>query len=158
MGTDLSEHDMHEYEIQRKTFSTVTILVLGSVIALIAVLPVLFEETSTGGIPMKAAIATSVGAGIHLLIFIGILIGHRLASLQRHINREINLVTAIVLLILSIFIMDGAFAYLGSFYFVSGGMFLCVGCNLAAAIVSVAAYFKLRPAKKKPQAEADDSH
>jgi hypothetical protein len=48
--------------------------------------------------------------------------------------------------------VDGAFAYLGSLYFVSGGMFLCAGCDFAAAIVSVVAFFRLRP-KKKKQAE-----
>jgi hypothetical protein len=146
---------MHEYELQRKAFSTVTILVLGSVISLIAVIPVLLQETLTGSLPMKASISTSVGAGIHLLLLIGILIGRRLASLNRRVNKGINLVAAIALLILSLFIMDGAFAYLGSLYFVSGGMFLCAGCDFAAAIVSVVAFFRLRPKKKKPPQEGE---
>ena len=146
---------MHEYELQRKAFSTVTILVLGSVISLIAVIPVLLQETLTGSLPMKAAISTSVGAGIHLLLLIGILSGRRLASLNRRVNKGINLVAAIALLIFSLFIMDGAFAYLGSLYFVSGGMFLCAGCDFAAAIVSVVAFFRLRPKKKKPSHEGE---
>jgi hypothetical protein len=143
---------MHEYEIQRKAFSTVTILVLGSVISLIAVIPVLFEETFTGSLPMEAAIAASVGAGIHLLILIGILFGRRLASLNRRVNKGLNIVSAVALLILGVVIAYEALAYLGSLIFVSGGMFLCVACDVAAAIVSVVAFFRLRP-KKKKQAE-----
>jgi len=140
---------MNIYEIQRKTFSNVTVLVLGSVVSLIAGMPVLLEETFNGPLPMEAAIATSVGIGVHLLLFIGFVIGSRLASLNRRINKEINLVSAILLLILGLIIMDGAFAYIDSLIFVSVCMFLCVGCDFAAAIVSVTAYFMLRPRKEK---------
>ena len=140
---------MDIYEKQRRTFSTVTVLVLGSVVSLIAVIPVLIEETNTGSLPMSAPIATSVGAGIHLLIFIVFLIARWQALRSRRINRGINLVSAIVLLIFGLIISDGAFAYINSLRFVSVFMFLCVGCDLAAAIVLMASYFKLRPKKKK---------
>ena len=144
---------MDIYERQRKTFSTVTVLALGSVISLIAAIPVLLTETFTGSLPVDAAIATSAGAGIHLLIYIGFLIGSNKAKLNRRINKEINLVSGIVLLILAFIISDGAIAYLDSLLFVSVCMFICVGCDFAIAIVSVASYFMLRPKKKKKKSE-----
>ena len=81
----------------------------------------------------------------HLLLFIGFLVGIRLTKLKRRINREINLASAVVLLILGFIIFDGAIAYVNQLLFVSIGMFLCVFCDLSAIVVSVAALFYLKP-------------
>lgn len=140
---------MNIYEKQRRTFSTITVLVLGSVISLVAAIPVLLQETLTGPLPWEATIATSIGLGVHLLLFIGSLIGSRLAILNRRINKEINLISAIALLIFGLIILDGAFAYLDSLIFVSVCMFLCVGCDFAASVVSLTTYFALRPNKNR---------
>ncbi len=140
---------MDTFEIQRKTFRIVSVLLLISVLALIAVIPKLIQETYPGGLPKAAAIATSVAMGVRLLILLAILYGIRLTKRKFKINKEINLVTAIVLIFLGLIIMDGAFAYVDSLLFVSIGMFLCAFCDLAAAIVSVTALFLLRTKKKK---------
>ena len=140
---------MDKFEKQRKIFTIVAILVLLSVISLIVVILRMLQETSSGELPKVAAIATLVGMGVHLLVLTGILVGISLAKRRRRINREINLVTAIVLAFLGLIVMDGAVSYINDQLFLSIGMFLCVFCDLAAVVVSVAALFYLKPKKTK---------
>ena len=138
---------MDRFEIQRKIFTYVAVLLGISVLSLIVVLPRLIQEISPDGIPKAAPIATAVAAGVRLLILMGILIGLRLTSRKRRINKEINLAVAVVLFLLGFVLMDGAFAYVDSLVFVSAGFFLAVFCDFAAAAVSIVALFLLR--KKK---------
>ena len=144
MKEPLEKFIMDKYEIQRRVFTIVAVLMLLSVVSLIAVIPRLFQEVSQGELPQVAAIATLVGMGVHLLLFIGFLVGARLAKLRRRINREINFAAAVVLLFLGGIIMDGAFAYVNQLPFVSIGMFVCAFCDLSAIVVSVAAMFYLK--------------
>ena len=140
---------MDKFEIQRKVFTIVAVFLLLSAVSLIAVIPRMFQEASQGEIPKQAAIATIVGMSIHLLLFIGFLVGIRLTKLRRRINREINLASAVVILILGFVIMDGAMAYINQLLVVSIGMFLCVFWDFTAIVVSIAALFYLKPKKKK---------
>ena len=140
---------MDKYEIQRRTFRIIAILELVAALSLIVVIPRLFQEASPDGIPKAAGIATSVAMGIRLLIVIAILFGIRVTKRRGRINREINLATAVVLILLGLVLMDGAFAYVDSLLFVSIGMFVCVFCDLAAGAVSITAMFRLKPKKKK---------
>lgn len=140
---------MDRFEIQRKAFTIVAILLLVSVLSLVAVIPRLIKEISPEGIPGAAAIATAAAAGIRLLILLGILYGIRLTRRKRRFNREINLAIAVVIFLLGFVLMDGAFAYADSLVNVSVGMFVSVFCDFAAAIVLIVAMFRLRK-KKKP--------
>ena len=140
---------MNKFEIQRKTFTIVAILELVGVLSLIAVIPRLFQEVSPDGIPMAAPIATSVAMVIRLLIVIAVWFGIRVAKRNGRINREINLAAGVVLLLLGLVLMDGAFAYVDSLLNVSIGMFVCVFCDLAAGAVSITTMFRLKPKKKK---------
>ncbi len=135
--------------MQRRIFTIVAVLLLLSVVSLIAVIPRMFQEVSHNELPKQAAIATLVGLTVHLLLFIGFLVGIRLTKLRRRINREINLAAAIVLFFLGFIILDGAIAYINQLLFVSIGMFLCGLCDFSAIAVSVAALFYLKPKKKK---------
>ncbi len=140
---------MDKFEIQRKVFTIVAVLMLLSVVSLIVVIARMFQEVSQSELPKQAAIATLVGMSVHLLLFIGFLVGIRLTKLRRRINREINIAAAVVIVLLGFVIMDGAFAYINQLLFLSIGMFLCVFWDLAAVVVSVAALFYLKPKKKK---------
>ncbi len=141
--------DMDKYEKQRRIFTIVAVLLLLSVGSLIAVIPIMFQEASQGEISKEAPIATLVGMSVHLLLFFGFLLGIRLTKLRRRINREINLASAVVLFPLGFVIMDGALAGMGQTPFISTGMFVCVVCDFAAVLVSVAALFLLKQKKKK---------
>lgn len=139
---------MDRFETQRKIFTINAVLLLLAVIGLIIAIPSILKDIYPGSAPRQAAIATAVGACLHLLIFIGFLIGARLAKSQRLINKEINIVAAIVLLIFGFAILDGAAASIGHALLTSIGFFTCVVCDLAAIVISVAALFILKPKKK----------
>ena len=139
---------MSASEIQGKVFRSVAILELVAVLSLAAVIPRLYQEVTPDGIPMVAVYATLVGMGIHLLILTGILFGIRVTRRKGRINREINIVVAVVLILLGLVLMDGAFSYAEDLVYVSIGMFLCVFCDLAAGAVSIIAVFRLKPKKK----------
>lgn len=139
---------MDKYEKQRQIFSINAVLMLLAVIALAVVIPKLLQESSTGSIPKAAVIATAVAAGIRLIILLLFLLGIRLSNQKRHINREVNLAAGIVLLLLGLVLMDGAFAYVDSIVLVSIGMFVCVFCDFAVVGISVAALFLLKTKEK----------
>jgi hypothetical protein len=143
---------MDRFEIQRKIFRIVAILLLVSVLALIAVIPRLIKGISTDGLPNAAAIATSVAAGVRLLILLGILYGIRLTKRKRRFNKEINIAVAVVIFLLGFVLLDGAVAYIGSQNYVSAGMFVSVFCDLAATVVLIVAVFLLRTKKQKQAA------
>ncbi len=141
---------MDKFEIQRRVFTICAVLLLLSVLALIAVIPAILQNTSPGAMPRQAAIATSVGMSIHLLIMLGILYGISLTKLKRRINKEINIAIAIVLVILGFIILDGALAGMGGkTSFISIGMFVSTACDFGAILVSVVAVFLLRTKKKQ---------
>ena len=139
---------MDKFEIQRKIFTVDAVLMLLSAVSLAVVIPRLFQEASTDSILKAGAIATSVAMGLRLLILLAFLYGIRLSKRRRHINKEINFAAGLVILILGLVLMDGAFACLDDLLFVSIGMFVCVFCDFVVALISVAALFLLKPKKK----------
>lgn len=139
---------MDKHEIQRKIYKIVAVLLMVSILSLIAVIPGILQDSSTGT-PLRAAIGTLIGIGIHLLLALIFLRGTRSNRPKRRINREIHFFWALGLIFLGFIIMDGAFAFLDDVLYVSIGMFLCVFCDFVAALVFVAALFLLKPEKKK---------
>ena len=146
---------MDTFEIQRKVFTRVAVLLLLSVVSLIAVIPGILLDTSPGSLPKQAAIGTSVVMLIHLLIFLGCLYGIRFTKRRRKINKEIYIVTGVALFLLGFIVlygasgMDGAIGYINKLRFVSIGMFTCAFGDFAASLVSVLALIFLRTKKKK---------
>jgi hypothetical protein len=139
---------MDRFDTQKKVFTIVAVFELVAVLALIAAIPRLMQEHATGEIPKAAPIATAVAMGVRLLILLAVLYGIRLSKLKRRINKEINLAAGVVLLLLGLVLMDGAFAYIDQFPFVSIVFFVAVFCDLAAAITSFTAMVLLRKKKK----------
>ena len=100
---------MDKFEIQGKVFRRVAILELVAVLSLIAVIPRLYQEVTPDGIPMVAVYATLVAMGIRLLILIGILFGIRVTKRKGRINREINIIVAVVLILLGLLLIGWRF-------------------------------------------------
>lgn len=139
---------MDKFEKQRKIFSIDAVLMLLAALSLAVVIPRLFREASADSILIAGATATTVAMGLRLLFLLAFLIGIRLSKRKRHINKEINIAAGIVIFILGFALMDGAFAYVDRFLFVSIGMFICVFCDFAVVVISVAALFILKPKKQ----------
>jgi len=140
---------MDTFEKQSRILTIAGVLLLLSALSLAVIIPAILQDPSPDAIPLPAAIATAVVAGVHLLLFFAFLYGVRLSNRKRHFNRKINLSAAVVVFILGLIILDGATAYLGQILMASVGMFVCVFCDLTAVVVLVAALFILRPKKKK---------
>jgi uncharacterized membrane protein (DUF373 family) len=143
---------MDKFEKQRRIFSINAVLLLVSYIGLVVAIPAILQDIYPGSNPKQAAIATTVSACLHLLVFIGFLIGIRQAKRKRRINKEINIAAAIVTGIFGLVMLDGAFASLGHALLTSIGFFTCVICDLASALVSIAALFILSSKKKSQPA------
>ena len=140
---------MDTIEVQRKIFTIAAVLLIVSVLSMAAVIPALLLDTSPDFLPVQSAIGTFIGMSVHLLVFFGLLRGVRLTKRQGKIRNEINYLSAFALIVLGFMIMDGAFAFLDQVLYVSIGMFLCVVCDFAAALVFIAAIFLVRKKKKK---------
>ncbi len=148
MNGPLEKFIMDTFEIQRKVFTRAAVLLLLSVLLLIAIIPGIFLDTSPHSLPKQAAFGTLVVMLIHLLIFLGFLYGIRFTKRRRKINKEIYIVSGVVLFLLGFVIMDGSFSFLDQVLYVSIGIFLCVVCDFGAALVLVSALFLLRKKKK----------
>jgi peptidoglycan/LPS O-acetylase OafA/YrhL len=137
---------MDKYEMQRRIFTIVAVLMLLSVASMIAVIPVILLDTSPGSLPLQAASGALIGMGIHL--YLAYWFGIRLRRRRRKINKEVYILSALGLFFLGFMIMDGAFAFLDDLLFVSIGMFICVFGDFAAALVSIFALIFLKTKTK----------
>jgi dolichol kinase len=138
---------MGKHEIQRKIYRIVAVILMVSILSLIAVIPGILQDSSTGT-RLRAVIGTLIGIGIHLLLVLIFLRATRSNRSERRINREIHLFWALGMIFLGFIMMDGAFAFLDDVLYVSIGMFLVVFCDFVAALVFVTALFLLRKNKK----------
>lgn len=140
---------MDTYEKQRKIFRIDALLMGVGSLALALAISKLYKESTADSVPMAAVIATTVAMGIRLLFLLAFLVGAGLSKRKRHINREINMAAGVVLLLLGLVLMDGAFAYTDNQILVSVCMFVCVFCDFSVVGISVAALFILRSKKNK---------
>ena len=126
----------------------VAIILMGSILAMIAVIPGILIGSSTAT-PLNATIATLVGVGIHLLLVLIFLRNTNPDRPKRRINREIPLFWALGMIFLGFIMLDGVFAFMDDVLYVSICMSLCALCDFAAAVVFIVALFLLKPEKKK---------
>jgi hypothetical protein len=143
---------MDKFETQRRIFAINAGLLLLSVIGLIIAIPSVLKDIYPGSAPIQAAIVTTVGVLIHLLIFFVFLRGIRRVKDHHPVNKGVNTTAAIGLSLLGLILTDGAIDSLNHALLTSIGFFTCVFCDLAAAVVSVAALFILKSKKKKEPA------
>ena len=138
---------MDKFEIQRKVFAIVAVLMLLSVVSMIAVIPAILMDTSPGSLPLQAAIGALLGVVLHL--FLSYWFGIRLRRRSSMIRNEAYILMAVGFFFLGFMMLDGAYAFLDDVRFVSIGMFICAFGGFAASLVSVAALFLLKQKKKK---------
>ena len=138
---------MDKLEIQRRILAIVAVLMLLSAVSLIAVIPAILKDTSSGSLPLQAAGGALIGMSIHL--YLAYWFGIRLRRLRRKINKEVHILSALGFFFLGFMILDGAYAFLDDIRFVSMGMFICAFFDFAAALVSIFALVFLRTKKKK---------
>ena len=134
---------MEKAKMQRRFYRVVTGLLLLSILSLVAVLPGILLDKTTGAMPFQAASGAFLGMLIHLAL-LAYLFGYRILKSNRPGNKEISLGPALAFAFLGIIIMDGAFAFLDDVPYVAYGMFVCMFSDVVAALVSFAALIFLR--------------
>ena len=138
---------MDKFEIQRKVFAIVAVLMLLSVVSLLAVIPAILQDRSPGSLPLQAASGALIGVVLHL--YLAYWFGIRLRRRSSMIRNEVYILSAVGFFFLGFMILDGAFAFLDDVRFVSIGMFICAFCDFAASLVSIFTLVLLRTKKKK---------
>ena len=138
---------MDKFEIQRKVFAIIAVLMLLSVVSMIAVIPAILMDKSAGSLPLQAAGGALLGVILHL--FLAYWFGIRLRRRSSKVRNEVYILMAVGFFFLGFMILDGAYAFLDDLRFVSIGMFICASLDFAASLVSVLALIFLRTKKKK---------
>jgi len=138
---------MNRIKNQRKIFGIIAVLMLLFVASMIAVIPAILMDTSSGSLPLQAASGALLGVVLHL--FLAYWSGIRLRRRSSMIRYEVYILSAVGFFFLGFMILDGAFAFLDDVRFVSIGMFTCSFFDFAASLVSIFALIFLRTKKKK---------
>ena len=138
---------MNRIKNQRKIFGIIAVLMLLFVASMIAVIPAILMDTSSGSLPLQAASGALLGVVLHL--FLAYWSGIRLRRRSSMIRYEVYILSAVGFFFLGFMILDGAFAFLDDVCFVSIGMFTCSFFDFAASLVSIFALIFLRTKKKK---------
>ena len=148
---------MDKHDIQRRFYKIVAVILMGSILAMIAVIPGILIGSSTAT-PLNATIASLVGVGIHLLLVLIFLRNSRPDRPKRRINREIPFFWALGMIFLGVIMLDGVFAFLDDVLYVSICMSLCALCDFAAGVVFVIALFRLKPMAPAPTHQFEPRH
>jgi hypothetical protein len=136
---------MDKFEIQRKVFAIVAVLMLLSAVSMTAVIPAILMDTSPGSLPIQAAIGALLGVVLHL--FLAYWFGIRLRRRSSMIRNEAYILSVVGFFFLGFAMLDGAYAFLDDVRFVSIGMFICAFGGFAASLVSIIALVLLKSKK-----------
>lgn len=137
---------MNKAKVQGRIMYTVAGLVLLSAILMTIIIPSVLLDTSDGAGPIGAAIGIGVLILLHLAVLLGFLKARRKKKQGRPTGKGLNIVLGILLVLLGLFNMDGAFAFLGNILFVSILLFTSAFCDIVAALLTFIALF-LKPKK-----------
>ena len=118
-------------------------LSMGLIFVVAVILVILVIPPST--LPEMAVIPTLVIAIIHLLIVVALIWTIRVNKRGGRINKELLVAAGVIPIVLSLLILDGAFAYIDDpdMHGVVILFFICVGCDFVAGLLAlIARYFR----------------
>ena len=118
-------------------------LSMGLIFVVAVILVILVIPPST--LPEMAVIPTLVIAIIHLLIVVALIWTIRVNKRGGRINKELLVAAGVIPIVLSLLILDGAFAYIDDpdMHGVGILLFICVGCDFVAGLLAlIARYFR----------------
>ena len=112
----------------------------------VSVIPHVLSEVSPS-YAKGAATGISVIAFIHLLIIVALIWTIRVKNRGGQINKELLVAAGVIPIVLSLLILDGAFAYIDTpgMHGVSILMMICVGCDFVAGLLALFARYFRRP-------------
>jgi hypothetical protein len=121
------------------------LVILVILILVFFVIPHIRLDTSPHATPKTAISGTFMAAGIHLFILVLLIYSVMFSFREGHFENGFLITAGVVLILLSLMIIDGAFAYLGhpDLHSTSISMFICVGFDFIAGVLSFTArYFR----------------
>lgn len=113
------------------------ISVVAVILAIVAILP--------PAIPEMAVIPILIIVIVHLLIIVALLWTIRVDKRGCRINKDLLVAAGVIPIVLSLFILDGAFAYIDEpdLSGVGISMLICAGCDFVAGLLAlIARYFR----------------
>jgi hypothetical protein len=122
-------------------FRRMLYLVIGLVISVAAILAILVIPPSK--IPERAIIPIWVNVLVHLLIVVGLVWIINVHSRKGKVKTDLLAGSGFVLVLLSLLVLDGAFAYINDPNMIAAGisLFICVGCDFFAGLLAPLARF-----------------
>ena len=122
-------------------FRRMLYLRIGLITAVAAILAILLIPSFK--IPEKAIIPIWINAIVHLLIAVGFLWIIKVNKRSGEIKTDLLAGSGVVLILLSLLILDGAFAYINDPNMIVAGilLFVCVGCDFVAGLLALFARF-----------------
>ena len=113
---------------------------IGLITAVAAILAIVVIPPST--IPQSAVIPIWVNVIVHLLIIVALI---RIIKVNK--RGDLLVLAGVALIILSLLMLDGVFAYIGTpdQHSVGISLMICVGCDFVAGLLTIIARYIRRP-------------
>jgi hypothetical protein len=130
---------------RRILFVGMGLVILVVLVLVFFVIPHIRVDTSPHATPKVAIQGTLVVAGIHLIFIAAFIYSIMFSFKEGHFVNGFLVTSGVMLVLLSLVIIDGAFAYIGEPGMHSCGiaMFICVGFDFIAGLLSfLARYFR----------------
>ena len=136
---------INEIVWNRMLYVGIGLITTVAAILAIVVIPYVISDKSPSATPENAVPAISVIVIVHLLIIVALIWTIKVNKRSGEIKKELLVIAGLTLIVLSLLILDGAFAYIDNpSMFVAGiSMFICVGCDFIAGLLTlIARYFR----------------
>jgi len=130
---------------RRILYVAIGLVIMVILILVFFVIPHIRVDTSPHATPETATKATFVVAGIHLVILALLIYSVMFTFREGHFENGFMITAGVVLILSSLIISDGAFAFLAhpDLHSISIPMFICVGFDFIAGVLSFTArYFR----------------
>ena len=121
------------------------LIIIVILILVFFVIPHIRLDTSPHATPETAISGTFIVAGIHLFIIVLLIYSVMFSFREGHFENGFLITAGVLVILLSLMIIDGAIAYLDhpDLYSTSISMFICVGFDFIAGVLSFTArYFR----------------
>ena len=131
--------------ISQISFHRMLYVGIGLITAVAVILAILVIPPST--LPHSYINSIWVKVIIHLLIIIALIWTIKVKKRGGQINKELLVAAGVIPIVLSLLILDGAFAYIDKpdLHTVAISMFICVGCDFVAGLLALIARYFPRP-------------
>jgi len=129
--------------LRRFLYVGTSLVILVALILSFFVIPQVRMDTSPYATPEIAILALWILVVIQMLIVAALIYTIKFSYRKGHFKNGFLLIAGVVLILLSLMLIDGAFAYLGNpdLQSTATSMFICVGFNFLAGVLSLISQF-----------------